>query len=440
MREGFENLFNSAKLAGAILITASEQVNNCWGHVLSDPANYPCPEKFWTNKCQCPRCSKRKPSEVISEVVNLVHKGVNDSKSPGQVVAWDWSWNIHCKPPYKAIIELIDPNVILMGDFERGLKVKRLGKERIMEEYSLMCPGPSNRFKSKVTAYSQKRKIFAKLQINTTHELATVPNLPLMVSLFRKFKYMNENNAAGTMASWNFGCFPDTLNVYAVNKWAKLKKNADEKNELLKLSRDYFLVDDKQAQSIVNCWYGFQRAVQNYPVNGLVFLYWSPTNYALAYPLKEKLENKPMGPSWISHQWGDRLEDTLKDYSLEDMVTLLKRLSQSWLKVQVEYETVLEECDNSEKSQKELATAKVAGCVFQSVYNIYRWYLHKKNKKSCNSVENEIISDEIENLKNAICCIGNDKRFGYHQEAHEYMFNRAMIERKLNNLCERIDK
>jgi hypothetical protein len=437
LREGFREIFSVTEPAGVILITSSEQINNCWAHVLSDPKNYPCPEKFWAAKCHCPRCSERSPAEVISEVVNLVHAGVNESSHPGKVVAWDWSWNMHCKPPYKPISDRINPDVILMGDFERGLHVKRLGKERIMEEYSLVCPGPSKRFKSKVKSYAKEREIFAKLQINTTHELATVPNLPLVVSLFRKFKYMNDNGVTGTMASWNFALFPDTLNVYAVNKWAKLRKNTDERSALLKLAQDYFEADKRLAEKIVDCWYGFKRAAQNYPVDGYIFLYWSPINYALAYPLKDEFENKPMGPSWEGHKWGDRLEDTLGIYSMSEMVKLLCKLSCSWQKVQGKYQAALKDCDNSERSQKELAAAGVAGCIFRSTYNIYLWYHLKKNK--CGQAgEEAVIADEIENLQNALSYIGDDERFGYHQEPQIYIFDKKMIQSKLDNLRDRI--
>ncbi len=432
---GFKELCNLVQLAGVILITSSEQVNNCWAHVLSNPSSYPCPEKFWADKCKCPRCSSRKPADIISEVINLIYDGVNKSNNPGKVVAWDWSWNMHSMPPYNQIIDRIDPNVILMGDFERGLKVNRLGKQRTMEEYSVLCSGPSDRFISKVATYGKNRKIFAKLQINTTHELATVANLPLIGSIYNKVKYMKEKGVSGTMACWNFGCFTDTLNSFAFNSLSNSKFDDNKDLSLKNIAKDYFDTDDDIAGKIVKCWYEFQNASKNYPVNGYLFLYWSPINYALGYPLRNKFANKPMGPSWVEHEWGDRLEDSLGESSFDEMITLLASLSDQWNKTALEYENVLNNCDNKTRVHKEICSALIAGCSFQSVYNIYRWYNLKKYSESFKRAEMlEIINDEIENLERAVLYIEKDPRVGYHQEAQAYMYDMDMIKNKLEIL------
>ena len=59
LSEGFTGLAELIPLRGIILITTSEQVSNCWAHVLSNPPSYPDPEEFWASECKCPRCSKK---------------------------------------------------------------------------------------------------------------------------------------------------------------------------------------------------------------------------------------------------------------------------------------------------------------------------------------------------------------------------------------------
>ena len=435
LRSGFKEIFDVAEVAGVLLITSSEQVNNCWAHVVSSPENYPSPEAFWADECRCPRCSVRKPVEVIAEILNTINQGIKESTNPGKVVSWDWSWNMHCTPPYGDIINLLDDDIMLMGDFERGSKLTRLGKERTLEEYSLVCPGPSQRFNTKVQEYSRNRDVFAKLQINTTHELGTVPNLPLLVSLFRKAKYMNQNGVSGTMACWNFGCSVDTLNVYAFNKFACDANLGEERQALQQLAKDFFSANDAQAEAIVDSWYGFQEAVNSYPVNGYLFLYWSPLNYSLAYPLKDKFENKPMGPSWLTHEWGDKLEDSLGEYSLDEMITLLEGLSNNWNSKLLQYKEVLSKCSGAANAKKELAVATIAGASFRSVYNVYRWYrLNKYLKFSDQSEKAEILTDEIENLKVALASAQKDSRLGYHQEAQAYMYSVEAIRAKIEDL------
>jgi hypothetical protein len=45
-----------------------------------------------------------------------------------------------------------------------------------------------------------------------------------------------------------------------------------------------------------------------------------------------------------------------------------------------------------------------------------------------------IKTDELENLKSVLPWVAQDERQGYHIEAHGYMFNAEMIEKKIKIL------
>ena len=47
--------------------------------------------------------------------------------------------------------------------------------------------------------------VMAKLQVGTTHELSTVPNLPLVDHLYEKLVGAEQLGLAGFLATWNFG-------------------------------------------------------------------------------------------------------------------------------------------------------------------------------------------------------------------------------------------
>ena len=435
--EGFHELFKTVPLTGVILITASEHVNNCWSHVLSNPDGYKSAEVFWHSKCSCPRCAPRGADAVIAEVISTINTAVKSARSRAQVVAWDWSWNMHVDPPYRKIVDKLPIVVALMGDFERGGFVRRLGQKIEVEEYSLAYAGPSKRYASEVKAYGGKRSQFAKLQINTTHELATVINMPLMVSLYRKFNYLRKSQVHGIMATWNFACSPDTINVYAINKLCKQKKVGDEKSWLKTLAKEYF-GKGTDSGAVVAAWYAFQRAMNYYPSNGNKFVYWSPINYALGYPLKTKFSGKPVGPSWIEHEFSDNdnLDQSLGGFSLEDVVSLLGKLSSKWYKACWLYEKALTEANDKKRKNQELASAMVTAGSFRSCYNIYRWYALRKNKRSAvfGADEQQIIDSEIQNLKLALPFVESDQRMGYHAEAKWQMFNGSAIKRKIIDL------
>jgi len=190
-------------LGGIILITASEYPSHCWGRggYMIDGSGY-----VKERPINCPRCSEKNPAKVVNEIIKLLRDGIRSVSEEMEIIAWNWSWTAYEKDPSSNIINNLPKDVIYMADFERGATKKILGKKRAVDEYSISYSGPSKRFKNSA-ACAQKAglKIMAKLQIGTTHELATVPNLPLIGNLYDKAKYIKEHDIAGFMGCWNFG-------------------------------------------------------------------------------------------------------------------------------------------------------------------------------------------------------------------------------------------
>ena len=434
LREGFRELYGQIPLAGAILITASEHPSHCWSYVVNNPS---CSwrETFWAERCECPRCAPRGPVEVVADVIGLIHHGIKSARPEAEVVAWDWSWNMYFRPPYRNMIDRLPEDVILMGDFERGGVVSRAAKRETVEEYSLVYPGPSKRFVSEVAATAGRRQMWARIQINTTLELSTVPNLPLVVSLYRKFKYLQSTEVCGFMGTWNFSSATDTLNVFAATKLSEGRLDDDEQKCLQLLAEEYF-GPGVDAPEVVRAWYGFQRACRHYPINGNAFVYRSPTSRALAYPLRLRFSGRAMPWTYNPDFLGDHLEDSLGDFSLSQVVQLLGRLSRAWLRALKHYEKGLVSADRTERARKELGVATVAGRCFQATYNIYRWYRSRRNKKSrkLSKFECEIVADEIENLRAALPAVESDLRLGFHEESHQYTFTAGMMREKLRVL------
>lgn len=427
LREGFFDLFRKTPLAGAILITSSEHDNNCWSNVTEQ-----------NNECNCPRCGPRGPAEVIAEVITLIHDGIRDARPDARVVAWDWDWHRLVKPPFTDITERLPAEVVIMGDFERGGRIRRLNKRRIVDEYSLVYPGPSNKFRKEADYLSGKRPLWAKLQINTTHELATVPSMPMVVSLYRKFRYLREVKAAGYMATWNFACNPDTLNTHAVKKLSSGERIPDEKAFLKRLAEEYFGTGIR-TDEVVEAWYGFYRAGLSYPLDGFGFLYCSPINFSMAYPLKLDFEGSPMPPAWTRDfsKFGDKLEDTLSGYSLKEVVELLGRLSRQWRRASALYLSAIQDGGNTANVRKESENAIIIGCCFESLYNTYRWYAWRKNKSSRNpltSRERRLLEDEAALITKALPVLGGNPEFGFHGEHHLTMFDTKSVTAKLRDL------
>lgn len=418
-------------LGGVILITASEYPSHCWarrGKICDAMGHY---HDF--NPTTCPRCSKRKPGDIVKEVIKNVRDGIKSVDKSMEIVAWNWSWNAYEKDPSPEIIKNLPKDVIYMADFERGSKKKILGKDRPIDEYSLSFSGPSERF-SKSTQCAKKAglRIMTKLQFGTTHELASVPNIPLIANIFDKANYVRSNKISGFMGCWNFGNML-TANTAAFNYFLAGAQYKSKKAALEAFALEYLpKCDEKKAAA---AWLSFSKAMDNYPFS-IPFLYASPINYTLAFPIKpEQSDDVPCGRSWLMDKVrGDSLESSLGPYTLDEVVKGLEKLSKEWKKgLEIFKEAI--ESSRSKHAKEELNTATVCYHVFRSAWNTYRaWRLTRAWDKLKMKEFAKIAADEAENLEQVLPVLKKDKRQGFHGEAFGGMFTVELVTQKLKFL------
>ncbi len=416
-------------LGGVILITASEYPSHCWGRcgAMTDDAG--C---ITYSKPTCGRCAKRDPSEIVAEIINLVRDGIRNQSSEQRIIAWNWSWSSYEKAPYPGIISHLAHDIVLMADFERGGGKAILGMRRCIDEYSLSYVGPSGQFMKTVKAARNSGiAVLAKLQIGTTHELATVPNLPLIGHLYEKAKAMRKGGVSSFMGCWGFGSMT-TANTEAFNRFILSGVFPGRKTALMEFAGDYF--PNCRSDLVASAWEQFAEAMKSYPFS-LPFLYSGPVNYTLAYPLRPKsLSGRPMGRSWQMDRRGDDLRPSLEPYGLDDVIRGLGGVAGNWMKGVKLLERGLQNSDG-EITRKELDNARVCYHVFRSAWNTYRVYrLRLEWRESKMDAFRRIAANELDNLEAVLPLVRRDKRFGYHSEAHGYMFNAASIRRKVREL------
>ncbi len=436
-----EHIFYSARLlaerlpdlGGIILITASEYPSHCYGKTGTLPDET---GRLVTKRTDCPLCMKRSPAEVISEIIKLIRDGIKSAAPAQEIIAWSWSWNAHYSSPYKEIIDLIPGDVTVMADMERGGEKIILGKKRIIDEYSISYPGPSEQF-TEIMEYINRKGVkgMAKLQIGTTHELATVPNLPLIGNLYKKARFLRETGIKSFLGCWNFGNML-SANTASFNYFLTVPELYEQDIALASFAEEYF--PGCSSKEVVSAWNLFAEAMDNYPF-ATSFLYSGPLNYALSYPLVPgPVSSKTTGRSWLMDERGDNLEATLSEFSLEEIISGLELLSALWYKGLTFYRKGLKHVTGPHKAE-ELNTAEVCYHIFYSGLNIYKVY--KLKKKWSNSLLPEyrsILKDELSNLKEVLPFVVSDNRFGFHSEAQDYMFDPPSIEEKIKSLTEQL--
>ncbi len=427
LRQAARQLFaDIPQLGGWFLISASEHLTHCYSH------------RGWKTRDgrneDCPRCSQRHPSDVAAEVITLLRDGTRQASPAARCIAWNWSWTMYEQDPQDRLLDALPKDVTLLLDFERGgHRVMPGGKRIFIDEYSLSYVGPSERF---MAGYHAARKrgldVMAKLQIGTTHELATVPNLPLVNHVYEKLLAAQRLGLAGIVGTWNFGNAL-SLNTAAVGEFVRNRDNGGRPGDFVKrLAASYFPGAD--AAAVAAAIDLFCAAMEYFPFD-MSMLYYGPANYALAYPLTlNPLTGKSMGWSWMMHERGDDLSASLGQFTLDEAIDAFAAVAAGWAAGAAALEKALATCP-APRARLELGVAKVAGACFRSAANVYRTYRLRKDRPA--DAERQfaaIAADEIENLAAALPWIAADDRLGFHAECQGCQFSREMVGAKLATL------
>jgi len=418
-------------LGGIILITSSEFPAHCYSKRQKDDPR--C-------RIECPNCRTRHPADIVVEIINLIRDGVREVSAETAVVAWNWSWTMWgIKPPCREIIDRLPSDVILMADFERGGYKDMWQRPRhYFNEYSLTYAGPSELcLGSFDVAGKRGMPTMSKLQFGTTHELATVVNLPLMRSVFQKAFYQKYADTTGFMGCWNFGNFTST-NTNAFNYFLSADCPDDETDALVSFAKAFFPGCD--APLLAECWQKFTEAMEYYPFC-IPLIYNGPMNHTLAYTemyVPGKLTGKKAGPGHYIVDRGDDLSDTFEQdtavFPLDEIITRFDKLKIAWDDVLDDYIAALASCPAPEAA-REVGSGAICGAVWHSTANTYKVFrLRRDWDKSLRNEFMDIVRDELEVLPRVLPYVEADSRQGYHGEARGHMFDPQSIKNKISVL------
>ena len=420
LRGAFANLSKALPgLGGYIIISASEYPGHCY-------------VRGMTHERNCPRCSKRTSSEVISELIRTIYNGMRDASATQEMIAWNWSWAMVADE--KKIAADLPPGVVCMADFERGGRYPMLEHaDHVIDEYALCYPGPSERFTETTDIASRHGlRIAAKLQFGTTHELGSVPNLPLISNIHAKADYLRRHGCAGFMGCWNFGNMT-TANTAAFNFFLTEEAPDDRDTALEAFAAKYF--PECTPSQIAEAWRIFADAMNHFP-HSIPFLYQGPASWALGHFVPPGAMRGKGGNSWQVNERGDDISAAFKgsEFTLDESLDGFKYLSARWR----EGVEVLSRGLNGARdahSLEELGNAIVCGAAFRSAYNHMRLYKMKLEKNSADGEEyRKIAADELKNVTEALPYVEADKRLGFHSEAQAYLFDAPRIKEKILKL------
>ncbi|MBN1341813.1 MAG: hypothetical protein JXQ73_03995 [Phycisphaerae bacterium] len=406
-----------------------------------------CPNGGIENN-NCPRCSKRQPWEVLADSLSAMARGMHAVNPSAELISWayipdngtggkGWGDDAHL-----LTAEHMPDGVILQHNFESGGGKEQLGKWRHAGDYWLSYIGPAPRFRACAErAVARGTRMFAKLQVGCSHEVASVPFVPVPGNLYRKYKAMRELGVSGVMQCWFFGNYPGVMNR-AAGELAFAPFPPSEEAFLLDLARRDWGHD---ADKVVQAWRLFSEGYESYPLN-CTFGYYGPMADGPVWPLHLVPVDRPLAPTWLLDQYppsGDRIGECITStHTLDEVLTLCQRMAETWNRGVEILQGLKPKYSGNRQRLMDIGLAEALGIQFQSGYDNLKFYALRESLAWRQGPERAALLDEMEALvkteiaqdERLLALTEADSRLGFHSEAEGYKYHPAKIRWRLTQL------
>jgi len=380
----------------------------------------------------CPVCSQKTPGEIIAASLKPMEHGMHEAAPDAELISWFYvpqnGTRGSCDKQMLDIADKLPENIILQYNFESSGGKEQLGKYRHAGDYWLSYVGPSRIFTELGKAMqASENAVSAKIQVSCSHEVATVPLVPVPGLLYRKYKAMHELGVSHVMQCWFFGNYPGIMNK-AAGTLAFEDFTDSEEDFLLRLARPEW---GKHADQVVKAWELFADGYSSYPLDNM-FQYYGPMHDAVVWPLHLKPVDEPLAPTWRLDYGtsADRYGECLGKFSLKEILTLCAELSSKWHSGVEILRELRADFRDSEESLKDIALAEALDIQFKSGSNILNFYALRdelltpsgRHGLKILSRMQEIALAEIKNSTRMIELCEADSRLGFHPEAEGYKY------------------
>lgn len=417
-------------LAGIVNISVGEAISNCAS--LDEDLTCPhCLEKGYTK------------GQVLANCENEIAKAMHSVKPEAELISWTYGIRGWKKSDIEEYLDVRQEDSVTMMNFEDWGEAVQLGKVRHARDYWLSYTGPGKIMEMAAEAGIRRNTpVYAKLQVCSSHEVSTVPYVPVPGILYDKYKYMHENNVTGALYCWYFGNFPSMMNKAAGE--LAFAPFFPAKDEFLKHIAGIYW--GSNAEKVASAYNLFEEGYSNYPVS-MTFEWHGPMGDGPVWPLHLEVVDLPISRSYklMNMVGSDRLGETmLMGHTYDEALELCQRMSEKW----AEGEKLLSALDdkNNPKSIEDKSVASALDVLFRSGTNIIKFYdlRHKLafldvDKTAVLNEMQKIAVEEIENSKKLIKLCDADKRLGYHCEAIGFKYFPEKLEWRIGLLEELLE-
>ncbi len=423
MHDALAHVFRTVPdLGGVFSISAAENLTNCASH------------GGWT---ACPQCKDRSFEEILADVNGMIEQGVHDGNRDAKVIAWDWNW--HGWGNAMAIVEKLPKSVWLMSVSEWGLPINRGGINQIINEYALSGVGPSDRaLREWELAKKCGLKTVAKVQLNNTWELSSLPYLPVMDLVARHCQNLASANVDGMMLSWTLGGYPSP-NLEIAARFTKKPTPAID-SVLDAIAVEQF--GSQGAPSARKAWTAFSTAFQEYPFD-VWLVYHCPAQMGPANPLYRERTSYRATMVGIPY---DDLNQWRVSYPPEVFIGQFSKVAEGWRSGIPHLKEAVDAAppDRRDEAQAELRYAEAAAIHFQSVANQAGFILARdaladssnplsvEQRSQHSETIRRCVQSEIDLARRLFVLTQEDSKIGFEPSNHYYYVPLDLVEKVIN--------
>lgn len=424
-------------LGGLINISNGERVTSCLS--VCKLTDHPC-------LTYCPHCRDVPAEELLHRVNRAFVKGLRDAGSDAEFISWIYKSAPAVSLPawVVAAAGTAPDGVIQQDNFETGVIADQEGRTRIGGDYWLAQPGPSKAFADVAkAAKAGGRRLSAKIQVSCSHEIATIPVLPVPGLLYRKFKGMHDLGVTDAMYCWYFGSAPGLMNR-AAGELAYSDFAEDEDAFLKRLAADDWGED---AATMGRVWKACSDGFSHYPLSNPM-QYYGPYHQGVVWPLRPDVEMRPLPDSWIPNQpaAGDMVGECLQDFDLREALSLARKMCAETDKVAADLVALERKYAGNVERRLDLGLVRAFLCHLESARDFFEFYWCRRDaivgsrrgdvttaRRSLSRMKAIVRREmEVSRMMKDLCLA--DARLGFHSEAESYLYAPERFDWRLGTL------
>ena len=399
LRKGVADLCRAVPgIGGFFTITMSENLTHCLSRMQHG---------------ECARCDALPdPSQNVVKVLKAIHGGITDASSPARLIAWNWAWQ---KPWDMQVVENLPPEVEIMCVSETELETDCCGIKGKIIDYSIAHPGPgplAPRLWKRASELGHK--IIAKVQLNASWELSSLPYIPVP-HLAKKHL---ENLAAGGindfMLSWTLGGSPGgnmSLTDCTVAEWCR------------RISGEF-------AGEIERACQYFADGFGLFPFNSTSLIYHGPQNFGsanLLYAEKAFRGSTMVGfPMDNLRGWTGGFH-----YPVEVLSQTFMQMAAEWKKGLDILQDLVEKLAGNAAFEELYNMADAGYALLQSSANQIEFYRQRDGERNV-EIMRSLVENEAEMALQLLRAQQRDSRIGFEASNHYMYGENTLLEKILN--------